>query len=358
MMNERTSQSSLLTTSVLLFGLMALTGLRSVEEPLAARRSLGTPPVVAPPDNPTTPAKVALGRKLFFDKRLSVDNSIACATCHDPNYGFADPHPVSVGVRGRHGERNSLTVLDVAFMTPLMWDGRAATLEEQSLLPFLSPSELDLPPEEAALKLRRQGYSGLFKQVFEEDVTAANLAKALAAYQRTLVAGDSPFDRYLFEKDANAISPEAHRGFDVFLEAKCDACHLIMTAGLHPFAMKHVMFTDGKFHNLGVDAAKRDPDPGRYAVTGAPEDWGRFRTPTLRNVALSGPYFHDGSATTLADVIELYDKGGNPNRNLDPALRPLKLSAQQKLDLIRFLESLTSSSVAELSREAELADNE
>src|SRR5262249_18985368 len=216
-------------------------------------RSLGLPAVIAPSDNPSTPAKVELGRKLFFDKRLSSDNSISCATCHDPSYGFADPHPVSIGVKGRHGERNSHTLLNVAFMSPLMWDGRAESLEEQSMLVFQSPAEFNLAPEDAVVKLQRQGYTELFKQAFGEDVTQTNLAKALAAYERTLLAGDSPFDRYLFKKDVNAISPEARRGFDVFLKAGCDACHLIMTEGLHPFALKYVVFTDGKFHNLGVD---------------------------------------------------------------------------------------------------------
>jgi cytochrome c peroxidase len=342
----RLSQRSGHFALAILLGMMTAAGLRSLHGALAASPTLGIPPLVPPSDNPITAPKVALGRKLFFDKRLSFDNTISCSTCHDPNYGFADPHPVSVGVKGRSGERNSHTLLNVAFMTPLMWDGRAATLEEQSLLPFLSPSEFDLPPDEAALKLRKQGYSEQFKEVFGEDVTPANIAKALATYERTLSVGGSPFDRYLFDKDSAAISPEARRGFDVFLEAKCDACHLIMTAGLHPFALKHVLFTDGKFHNLGVDAAKSNPDPGRYDVTLDPEDWGRFRTPTLRNVAVTAPYFHDGSAPTLADVVELYDKGGNANRNLDPGLRPLKLKPEQKLDLVRFLESLTASDIA------------
>lgn len=321
---------------------MMLAGLRTIQGARVIPRSLGTPPLVDPPDNPSTAKRIALGRKLFFDKRLSSDNSISCATCHDPNYGFADPHPLSIGVKGRAGERNSHTLLNVAYMTPLMWDGRAATLEEQSLLPFLSPSEFDLAPAEAASKLRKQGYSEEFRSVFNEDVTPANIAQALAAFQRTLTAGGSPFDSYLFDKNANAVSPEARRGFEVFLQSKCDGCHLIMTAGLHPFALKHVTFTDGKFHNLGVDALKRHPDPGRYAITRDPSDWGRFRTPTLRNVALTAPYFHDGSAATLADVVELYDKGGNANPNLDPAIRPLRLSRGQKQDLIRFLESLTS----------------
>jgi len=345
-------------TVVLVFVAIILMAFSGAGATPRASPLLGLPTVIPPDDNPTTPAKVVLGRKLFFDKRLSSDNSIACATCHDPNYGFADPHAVSVGVKGRHGERNSPTLLNIAFISPLMWDGRAASLEQQSLLAFESPVEFDLPPEAAAAKLRRQGYSELFQQVFGEDVTTTNLAKALAAYQRTLLAGDSPFDRYLFKKDTNAISPEARRGFDVFLAAKCDACHLIMTEGLHPFALKYVEFTDFKFHNLGVDATKKNPDPGLYAVTGNAEDFGRFRTPTLRNVALTAPYFHDGSAATLADVVEFYDKGGNQNRNLDPALQPLKLSMQQKQDLIRFLESLTSSAAGALSREPESPETE
>ncbi len=339
-------------------GLIVLTNLLCVEAELSALGSLGLPAVISPQDNEITPKKVALGRRLFFDKRLSSDNSISCATCHDPHYGFVDPHPVSVGVKGRQGERNSPTVLNIAFMSPLMWDGRAKNLEEQSMLAFQSPLEFDLSPEEAALKLRRQGYSELFQQVFGEDVTAGNIGKALAAYERTLVAGGSAFDRYLFKKEANAISTEARRGFEVFLGAKCDSCHLIMTEGLHPFALKYALFTDGKFHNLGVGLDKPNPDPGVFAVTGDREDWGRFRTPTLRNVSLTAPYFHDGSAPTLADVVEFYDKGGKPNRNLDPAMRPLNLAPQQKQDLVRFLESLTTTSLAEISSEGERADKE
>jgi cytochrome c peroxidase len=329
-------------TIVFLVAASAITAVAQVQERQVEGRPLGLPSLVAPPDNPTTPARVALGRELFFDKRLSSDNTISCATCHDPHYGFADPHAVSIGVKGRPGERNSHTLLNVAFVSPLMWDGRAATLEEQSLLPFQSPAEFDLPVEEAVVKLRRQGYADEFRAVFGEAVTASNMARALAAYQRTLLAGESPFDRFLFRHDETAISPAARRGFEVFLQAKCDACHLIMTAGLHPFALDSVVFTDGKFHNLGVDAAKPTPDPGRYGITLDPADWGRFRTPTLRNVALTAPYFHDGSAATLADVIELYDKGGNPTRNLDPEMKPLKLTPDQKQDLVRFLESLTS----------------
>jgi cytochrome c peroxidase len=238
-------------------------------------------------------------------------------------------------------------------MEPLMWDGKAGTLEDQSILPFLAPTELDLSPEEAVEKLRRQGYSDEFQRVFGEDVTIANLAKALAAYQRTLIAGSSPFDEFVFRGDTSAIEDAAQRGFAVFLRAKCDACHLIMAPGFHPFAVQHVMFTDGAFHNLGVDASKTNPDPGRYAVTGDAADWGRFRTPTLRNVALTAPYFHDGSAATLLDVVEFYDRGGGQNRNLDPAMQPLHLLPEEKKDLVAFLRSLTSAGATALAQESD-----
>jgi len=345
------SRTGLCVVSISLW--LAPSGKLDAEErgtPLAVR-SLGVPVCVPPEDNPLTAEKVDLGRELFFDKRLSRDNTISCATCHDPTAGFADPHPLSIGPKGRAGERNSMTVLNVAYLENLMWDGRASSLEQQVLMPFDSPAEFDLPVEKAVLKLRRQGYSPAFQKVFGEDVTAKNLALAIAAYERYLIAGDSPFDRYLFRNDTQAISDSARRGFDVFLEAKCDTCHLVMTPGLHPFALKNAIFTDHKFHNLGIGMDQKQPDPGRFALTGDAADWGRFRTPTLRNVALTAPYFHDGSAATLADVVDVYDKGGKPNRNLDPTLQPLKLTEQQKHDLVSFLESLTSSRAKELAVE-------
>lgn len=338
--------------TLLLCGLAAAAAIPRLHAAVEEGWTLGLPPLVAPRDNPGTPRKVALGRKLFFDKRLSGDNTVSCATCHDPAAGFSDPHRVSIGPKGRTGERNSTGLLNVAFVEPLMWDGKAATLEDQALLPFFAQNEMDLHPDEAAEKLRRQGYSAEFREAFGEDVSAATIARALAAYQRSLVAGDSPFDRYLFRDDESAIPPEARRGFQVFLSAKCDGCHLVMTKGLHPFALRHAMFTDGKFHNLGVGADRSPPDPGRYDVTAKEEDWGRFRTPTLRNVGLTAPYFHDGSAATLADVVEFYDQGGKPNRNLDPAMHPLNLTDAQKRELVAFLRSLTTSGAETLAQEA------
>jgi cytochrome c peroxidase len=318
--------------------------------------SLGLPFPVFPSDNPPSLGKIRLGRRLFFDKRLSRDNSVSCATCHDPNYGFADPHAVSVGPEGRSGHRNAPTVLNAAFFEPMMWDGRARSLEEQALLPFESPVEFDLPIREAEAKLRRQGYSEDFKTVFGRDVNAQDLAHALATYQRSLLAGDSPFDRFLFRKEEKAISSAAKRGFDTFLRAKCDACHLVMTPHLHPFGLRTVLFTDNKFHNLGVGTDQKDVDPGRYAITGEAADWGAFRTPSLRNVALTAPYFHDGSARTLAEVVEFYDRGGKPNRYLDKGIQPLNLSPQDKGDMVAFLESLTSTLVADYTQEETKTD--
>jgi cytochrome c peroxidase len=342
-------------------GFILLLGAASVRDGQAAPvadanagfRELGIPFPVSPPDNPPRSAVIDLGRRLFFDKRLSRSNSVSCATCHDPNHGFADSHPVSVGSEGRSGSRNSPTVVNSAFVEPLMWDGRAGSLEAQTTLAFQSREEFDLPLNEAAAKLRRQGYDEQFKEAFGRGLTEGDLSKALAAYERSLLAGDSPFDRFVFRKDDEAISPAAKHGFDVFLTVKCDECHLIMTPGLHPFALKVASFTDNEFHNLGIGTDKSEPDPGRYAITGIASDWGAFKTPSLRNVALTAPYFHDGSAATLMQVIEFYERGGKRNQYLDKAIRPLVLTLEEKQDLIAFLESLTSSSIERFAHEEE-----
>jgi cytochrome c peroxidase len=319
-------------------------------------RELGVPFPTFPSDNPPREAVVTLGRKLFFDKRLSRKNTVSCATCHDPNYGFADRHSVSVGSEGRSGSRNSPSVLNSAFVEPLMWDGKPKTLEGQSFLPFESREELDLPVNEAVAKLKRQGYAEEFKAVFGREINRDDLSKALANYQRSLLAGNSPFDRFLFLKDEKAVPEAAKRGFETFLRVKCDECHLVMTPGLHPFGLKMALFTDNKFHNLGVGTDGTQPDPGRYAVTGVPSDWGAFKTPNLRNVALTAPYFHDGSATTLMQVIEHYERGGKANKYLDRAIRPLVLTPEEKQDLVAFLESLTSSSIERYAQEEARSD--
>jgi cytochrome c peroxidase len=340
-----------LRVASLTFALSLLSQGIALSQTVEPVRALGLPCPTFPPDNAPSQAAIELGRRLFFDKRLSRTNSVSCATCHDPSHGFADPHKVSIGVEAREGSRNSPTVLNAAFVEPLMWDGKAATLEDQSLIPFQSREEFDLSVNDLVAKLTRQGYSNEFKAAFGRDVNTADLAKALASYQRSLTAGDSAFDRYVFSKDQTALSNSAKRGFEVFLESRCDACHLVMTPGLHPFALKNALFTDNKFHNLGVGTDAPKPDGGRYALTGDPADWGAFKTPSLRNVALTAPYFHDGSAATLMDVIDLYERGGTPNKRLDREIRPFTLTPEDKRDLVAFLDSLTSSSVPQLAQE-------
>jgi cytochrome c peroxidase len=317
---------------------------------------LGVAAAIDPPDNPRTQAKVALGRRLFFDKRLSRDSSISCATCHDPNAAFADPHARSAGTRGRQTRRHSPSVLNVHLFEALghlMWDGRAATLEQQVLLPFDEESEFDLPVQEAVRRLQRYGYGPAFEAAFGSEVSSEGIAKAIAAYERTLFAGASPFDRFLLGREEDAIPEEAKRGFRIFLGSRCNACHLIDARELHPFSLSYVSFTDGRFHNIGIgaDASGAMLDPGRFEVTGDPADVGRFKTPSLRNVAMTAPYFHDGSAATLEEVVEVYNKGGIANANLDPALRPLELDPRAKRDLVAFLHSLTSPRAAELADE-------
>lgn len=288
------------------------------------------PPVTTPPDNPQTDAKIELGKQLFFDPRLSANDTVSCATCHDPDTAWANHNPVDVGVFGRTGERNSGTILDAAYMEFQFWDGRATTLEEQALAPIHNPVEMGETLEHVVRKLNAiDGYRIQFREVFGSDVTADGIAKALAAFERTVLSGPSPFDRYT-AGDKQAMSAAAVRGLRVFnSKAGCRTCH------------KGPMLSDQGFHNVGVGMDRPSPDIGREAVTKDPKDRGRFKTPSLRNVALTWPYMHDGSLRTLADVVELYDRGGVPNPTLDVFVFPLDLSEQEQRDLVAFLEALT-----------------
>jgi cytochrome c peroxidase len=293
-----------------------------------------------PQDNPMTAAKVELGRQLYFDKRLSVDDTVSCATCHDPQKGFAEDKKVSTGIQEKKGNRNSPTTLNSALYDLQFWDGRAPSLEEQAKGPIVNPVEMGMPSLDPLVeKLKKiPEYQKSFKQVFEGGITADNIAKAIAAYERTLLAGDSPFDRYFYGKEENAISEAAKRGLKVFQEkGRCVTCHEILSS----FAL----FTDNKFHNVGVGMDKPNPDRGRYEATKEDKDTGAFKTSSLRNVALTAPYMHDGSEATLESVVELYDKGGVPNRYLDGGIRPLNLTEQEKKDLVEFMKALTSPEV-------------
>jgi len=288
------------------------------------------PPVPVPADNPQTDAKIRLGAQLYFDTRLSADNTISCATCHKPDAGWANHDATDTGIRGQVGGRNSGTILNSAHMRFQFWDGRAGSLEEQALGPIHNPIEMGETLENVVRKLNAiPGYRAAFQEVFGKEADTDGIARAIASFERTIVTGPSPFDRYLMG-EKKAMSPEAVRGMDLFNgKAHCTPCH------------SGPAFSDQAFHNLGVGMDKPNPDLGREDFTKDPADRGKFKTPGLRNVALTHPYLHDGSEKTLLDVIELYDRGGVPNPNLDPLMFPLKLTRQEEQDLVAFLEALT-----------------
>ncbi|MFQ5657972.1 MAG: cytochrome-c peroxidase [Candidatus Methylomirabilales bacterium] len=283
-----------------------------------------------PKDNPMTRKKVALGKQLFFDPRLSADRTVSCGSCHDPDRAFTDGRPTSSGVKGRKTSRNAPTLVNRALGRSFFWDGRSTSLEALILEVMELPPALGTTHEVLANKLSRiEGYRRQFKQVFGGVVTAERAAMALGTFVRTLLSGGSAFDR--FEAgDKNALSPSARRGLALFRgKARCVRCH----TGPN--------FTDEKFHNTGVGLYQPSPDLGRYRVTGRDEDKGTFKTPTLRDVAKTAPYMHDGSLATLEEVVAYYDRGGIKNPYLDPQVRPLRFSLREKRDLVAFLKSLT-----------------
>ncbi len=284
-----------------------------------------------PPDNPLTPAKAALGRRLFFDDQLSRDRSISCAFCHDPELAFTDRNPVAVGVDGRKGSRRSSRLINRGYGRSFFWDGRAETLEQQVLEPIKNPLEMDLPWAQAIARLESDAqYPQLFDDVFGAGPDRRSLAQALAAYVRTIVSGDSPYDRFV-AGDRAALTASAQRGLQLFRgKAACAVCHLGPN------------FTDEDFHNTGVGwKAGATEDLGRSEVSGRPEDRGAFRTPTLREIAVTGHYMHDGSLETLEDVIDFYSDGGEPNPYLDFEIERLDLTAAEKADLAVFLRALS-----------------
>jgi cytochrome c peroxidase len=281
-----------------------------------------------PDTTPITRERVLLGERLFLDPLLSGDGTVSCASCHRPDRAFADTVPVSGGTSGRHARRNTPTLLNVVWREVLMWDGRTSSLEHQVLQPIADPDEMGNTVNGAVTALRaRTDYRRMFRQAFGRDVSAETLSLALAAYLRTLRSGDAEFDRWRHGVAA-ALTEEARRGFALFVgRARCSACH----AGPN--------FTDGEFHNTGVAAGSGDP--GRYAVTGKREHLGAFRTPTLRDIVRTAPYMHDGSLTTLEDVIDFYNVGRRVHPQLDPLVRPLHLSAGDRAALLAFLHTLT-----------------
>ena len=271
---------------------------------------------------------VALGRRLFLDPVLSIDRSVACASCHRPELRFSDGSPVARGVGGRHGARNTPSLLNAGRQPFFFWDGRETVLERQVLMPITNPLEMDLPVELALQRLGgEERYREDFERTFRDGVTLANLASCLAAYVRTIRTSDSPVDRFIAGDDT-ALSPEARRGYELFRgKASCSGCH------------EEPDFTDHGFHNTGVSWGSSDK--GRQAVTDDAGDCGKFRTPTLRDVAGTAPYMHDGSKQTLDETLEFYNQGGVSNPCLDLRVRPLNLSRSELSDLKSFLQSLS-----------------
>jgi cytochrome c peroxidase len=287
--------------------------------------------VVIPDDNPLTKDKVELGRLLFFDKRLSQDNTIACANCHLAKFGFTDGKPVSTGIRGQKGGRSAPASFNRVFSSAQFWDGRAATLEAQSVGPFTNPIEHGFANYDVMMAKMKKipGYRKLFMQVFGEDITIDNVGRAIASFQRTVLSGNSPADRFDQGQEAGAISEAAQKGLTLFRDkARCTKCH----SGFN--------FTDEKFHNLGLGWDDNKVDLGRYMVTKNPEDIGAFKTPTLREIARSAPYTHDGRFKTLEEVVNFYNQGGVKNPHQDPLIIPLELTDQEKSDLVQFLRTL------------------
>ena len=341
---------------------------------------LGLPPLPIPLNNPQTPAKIALGDKLFHDKRFSIDGTISCATCHDAGKGFTDNLPVSAGHHGLTGTRNAPTVINAAFSKSQFWDGREPDLESQSKQPFVNPVEAGLPNHQPILDIAREDpdYKAAFAEVFKvggRQLTMDYVAMAIASFERSIVAGNSAFDRYYFKGDKTALTEQQQRGFQLFLgQGRCVSCHTI--------EQDHALFSDSRFHNIGIGinavqqdlprltqaffeakirggdvdkivlTDKKSSELGRFAVNDSFNDLGAFKTPTLRNIALTAPYMHDGSLKTLKEVVIHYNNGGvtpagaQVNAFLSGGIRPLNLTDVQIDELVAFMEALTSDQYA------------
>jgi cytochrome c peroxidase len=328
------------------------------DEPLPVTVPIGlqplTPKVVVPAANPITKGKYELGRQLYFDPRISLDGTVSCATCHNPAKGWSDGGPVSAGIMGQTGNRSAPTVFNTAYGKTMFWDGRAASLEAQAQGPMVNPIEMGNQKHQQIVDRLRAipGYKEQFEKVFGTSVTLDGMAKAIATFERVAaLSGNSKYDRYN-RGDNEALNESEKRGMVLFglrlntddefkhgvelQKAKCTVCHV------------GANFSDELFHNLGVGwdpVAKKNKDVGRWAPVpiGAKTDGdlGGFKTPTVRNAALTAPYMHDGSLKTLEEVVEHYDKGGIPNPSLDPDIKPLKLTKQESADLVAFMNALT-----------------
>jgi cytochrome c peroxidase len=291
---------------------------------------LGLGPRSVPKDNPLTQARVDLGRRLFFDPILSEDNTVACASCHHPERGFASAEALPRGIRGQKLSRRAPSLLNRAYGTSFFWDGRALSLEEQALQPIENPQEMGSTVTAAIKRIKaNKEYNDAFMKAFDDGVTAANLARAIASFERVLLSGDSRVDRFRKSGDHAALTPDERHGLWLFeSKAGCWRCH----GGAN--------FTDERFHNTGVSWGKKPVDHGRETVTKKTADRGAFKTPGLRGARLTAPYMHDGSLKTLEDVVEFYNKGGTANPHLDSAMKPLNLSKEEIRALVALLKAL------------------
>ena len=326
----------------------------------------GAKQITIPADNPMTRAKIELGRQLYFDKRLSSDRTVSCADCHHPDEGYARHTRFGVGIKGQKGGRNSPVSYNRILSGAQFWDGRAPSLEAQAVGPIASPIEMGNTHAQAVATVKSiAGYRMQFLTIFGNGVTIDHIGKAIATFERAIVTGPSPYDYYeplrsmqltlkddledlealkedepdlydayiarLKSSQTHPISASAKRGRELFFSKKvgCTACHV------------GANLTDEKYHNLGIGMAAKEPDVGRSAVTKAADNRGAFKTPTIRNVALTAPYMHDGSLKTLEEVVEWYSKGGHPNPQLSKDIKKIELTNQQKDDLVAFMKACT-----------------
>ena len=302
------------------------------------KHAYSVPEVEMPADNISNPDRIELGKVLYFDPRLSGSNWISCATCHNPAMGWGDGLPTALGHNFQVLGRHSPSVINSAFYGLQFWDGRASTLEEQAGGPIVSPGEMNQDMDELVRELSAlKGYVDLFNKAYPgEGITKNTITKAIASFERTAISKDSPFDKYM-EGDKTAISESAQRGFDVFVgKAQCAVCH----SGFN--------FSDNGFHNIGVKNLTENEDIGRFTIVPVNSMKGAFKTPTLRDIALSAPYMHNGMYKTLEEVIDHYDRKGDDQSNLSPNMQgtePLNLSSEEKKDLVEFLKSLTGKPV-------------
>lgn len=377
---------------ILLAGTAAFAAATDNTEPWAQRAAerarsghAGLPPLPESATAKLTPAAVALGRKIFFDRRLSLNGTISCGMCHVPEQAFANNElATAVGFEGRTVKRNSPTLINIGALQVLFHDGRDEALETQFVGPLVAANEMANPSVgQVVMRLRSlPDYAGMFEKAFGAPASLDSIGASLAAYQRSLVGGPSRFDRWRYLGESDALSEEERRGFALFTgKAGCAQCHTI--------AERHALLTDQRFHDTGylwrreqqrqwpesaelvevvpgvsyqlsralIDSVgeTRPSDLGRYEVTLDPADSWKLRTPSLRNVAFTSPYMHDGGLRTLADVVAFYDRGGEPHDGQSPHVRPLGLTDEESRALVAFLGTLTSSGLDELAREARVA---